>query len=71
MTSNIKKWFILDFPELKTEIETLLNTDNSNLSNRFIQLVLIDFDLAEKNYTKAIEKLELLKKIDRIRENYY
>ncbi len=42
-----------------------------NRANRFIYMTLIDFAQAEGDKEQQIKYLELLKKIDRMRGNYY
>ena len=70
--SNAKRWFILDVPELKKELMRFLESGDPNFQgNRFIYSVLVDFAEAEGNLQEAVKHLELLKKIDRMRENFY
>src|SRR5690349_20686960 len=67
LTTNAKKCFILDFPQLKEECLKLLKEDDFNKGNRFIYTTLIDYYVADADFEKALEYLELLKEIDRIR----
>ena len=71
LATNVKKWFILDFPELKQKCIELLEKDEVNKANRFIYSVLVDFETAEGNHQASLDHLQRLKKIDRLRENYY
>lgn len=67
LSTNVKRWHIVDFPELKTWCLSLIEEKE----NRFAIAVLIDFATAEGEKQKAIEYLMKLKEIDRLRENYY
>jgi len=71
LRTNNKKILITEIPVLKKECLSLLEEDVFNKSDRFIYVTLIDYAIAENNQAKAVEYLELLKKIDKIRENYY
>ena len=68
MKTNVKKWFILDFPSLK---ERLLQLLEKNKENRFIFATLLEFAIAEEDTGNALKYLNELKVIDRLRENYY
>jgi len=61
----------LEFPHLKEACLKLIEQDESFKANRFLQMVLLDFALAEKQKLQALQILEHLKHIDKIRENYY
>lgn len=65
----MKKWYILDFPELKQRLLDMLQQGQD--SNRFVYSVLIEYAIVEGDKAKAKEWLEKLKVIDRLRENYY
>ena len=71
LATNVKKWYIIDFPELKAWCLKLIMEKESNNSNRFIYSVLLEFAVAESEKEKALDFLKHLKTIDRIRENYY
>lgn len=71
LKGNNKKIMITEFPSLKEECLKLLSDNELNKANRFIYVTLIDYAVAEGDNSKAVEYLELLKKIDKIRENYY
>ena len=71
-TTNAKRLFILNFTEdLKTPMLKLLEEKIEHQGNRFIYAVLLDFAEAENDLETQFKYLELLKKIDRIRVNYY
>ena len=71
LTTNVKKWYILDFPELKAWCLKLIAEKESNNLNRFIYSVLVEFAIAESDNKKTLDFLKHLMTIDRIRENYY
>ena len=52
-------------------MKQLLEKNDLNKGNRFIYMVLIDFAVAENDKQTQLNYLNLLKKIDRMRENYY
>lgn len=69
--TNAKKCLITDVPELKTECMRLISDDDFNKGNRFIYVTLIDYAVADADFEKALDYLELLKNIDKIRINYW
>lgn len=57
MHTNNKRWFILDFPDIKVRCLGLLE-DETNLENRFIYSLLLDYATAEGDKGEAIKTLE-------------
>ena len=49
----------------------MLEENEFNKGNRFIYVTLIDYCVADADLEKALDYLELLKNIDRIRVNYW
>lgn len=56
---------------MREECIKLLGEDDFNKANRFIYITLIDYCVADADLEKALEFLELLKNIDKIRVNYW
>lgn len=70
-SSNAPRISILNFKELRDEIVKLMDKSEVHRANRFMYVVLLDFAKAEKNEKDQLMYLEFLKKIDRMRQNYY
>ncbi len=70
MSTNNKRWYILDFPDIKDRCKKVLE-DETHLDNRFIYSLLLDYATAEGDKEEAIKILGHLKKIDKLRENFY
>ena len=62
---------ITKLPWLKEILLKMLDESEVNKFNRFIYMTLIDIAKAECDKDTAIKYLQLLKKIDRLRENFY
>lgn len=68
---NVKRWFILDFPQVKEWIQSQVTKNEANAQNRFLISTLLDFATAAGDRKEAITLLQRLKSLDRLRENYY